>query len=104
MKVKKLKQNETKDATLPFFAPPLNTPLGTLPSFCSFPSGLSESTCNLAMASEPREFDEKKQAGYALGTEVDGSDSFDTINALVAEGARHTNSRSSYQAVNKIRS
>lgn len=30
--------------------------------------------------------EEKKEPGYALGTEVDGSDSFDTINALIAEG------------------
>ena len=28
-----------------------------------------------------------KKAGYASGTEVDASSSFDTINALVAEGS-----------------
>jgi hypothetical protein len=29
---------------------------------------------------------EKKEPDYALGVDVDGSDSFDTITALVAEG------------------
>jgi hypothetical protein len=32
--------------------------------------------------------DEKHQSGYVLGTELDGSDSFDTITALVAEGRK----------------
>jgi hypothetical protein len=30
--------------------------------------------------------DEKNQSGYYLGDELDGSGSFDTITALVAEG------------------
>lgn len=42
------------------------------------------------MATRLDEFDEKKHGGYALGTEVDPSTSFDTINALVAEGVRRT--------------
>jgi hypothetical protein len=33
--------------------------------------------------------EDKKEPGYALGTEVDGSDSIDTITALVAEGTDH---------------
>ncbi|KAJ5294870.1 hypothetical protein N7508_009691 [Penicillium antarcticum] len=32
---------------------------------------------------------EKKEPGYALGVDVDGSDSFDTITALVAEDHQH---------------
>ena len=39
--------------------------------------------------SKPVDVDEKKQVGYALGTEVDASGSFDTIEALVAEGQRY---------------
>lgn len=31
---------------------------------------------------------EQKETGYALGTEVDGSASFDTITALIAEGTQ----------------
>lgn len=42
------------------------------------------------MATRMDEFEEKKQGGYALGTEVDPSTSFDKINALVAEGMRRT--------------
>lgn len=30
--------------------------------------------------------DDKKEPGYVLGTETDGTDSFDTITALVAAG------------------
>lgn len=30
--------------------------------------------------------EDKKESGYVLGTEVDESDSFDAINALVAAG------------------
>ncbi|KAJ5278714.1 hypothetical protein N7478_004086 [Penicillium angulare] len=42
------------------------------------------------MVSEQSQFDEeKKQGGYALGTEVDVSSSFETINALVAEDHEH---------------
>ncbi|KAJ6005281.1 hypothetical protein N7451_003225 [Penicillium sp. IBT 35674x] len=41
------------------------------------------------MATRMDEVDEKKQGGYALGTEVDPSTSFDTINALVAEDHEH---------------
>lgn len=44
------------------------------------------------MATRMDEFEEKKHGGYALGTEVDPSSSFDTINALVAEGVRRTSS------------
>jgi hypothetical protein len=47
------------------------------------------------------EIDEKKQGGYTLGTEVNSS--VDTINALVAEGARRTASflRSTQMACNE---
>ena len=45
------------------------------------------------------EIDEKKQGGYALGTEVDPSTSFDTINALVAEGVRRTSCLKTTQMV-----
>lgn len=41
------------------------------------------------MATRMDEFEEKKQGGYALGTEVDPSTSFDKINALVAEDHEH---------------
>ncbi|KAJ5654633.1 hypothetical protein N7490_001636 [Penicillium lividum] len=41
------------------------------------------------MAPRVDEIDEKKQGGYALGTEVNESNSFDTINALVAEDHQH---------------
>ncbi|KAJ5934142.1 hypothetical protein N7466_003689 [Penicillium verhagenii] len=41
------------------------------------------------MASRIVDIEEKKQGGYALGTEVDESSSFDTINALVAEDQQH---------------
>ncbi|KAJ5106254.1 hypothetical protein N7456_002929 [Penicillium angulare] len=44
----------------------------------------------MASVSEQSKFDEeKKQGGYALGTEVDVSSSFETINALVAEDHEH---------------
>jgi hypothetical protein len=33
---------------------------------------------------------ENKEPGYSLGVDVDGSDSFDTITALVAEGSSNT--------------
>lgn len=52
---------------------------------------------SLTMATRINEFDEKKQGGYALGTEVDPSASFDTINALVAEGVRRTSSLTTTQ-------
>lgn len=35
-----------------------------------------------------KEKDEKHQSGYGLGTDLDGSASFDTITALVAEGRK----------------
>jgi hypothetical protein len=35
-----------------------------------------------------KEKDEKHQSGYVLGTELDGSGSFDNFSALVAEGRK----------------